>query len=104
MIFPDDDLDIHPELAGPAQNFEHPAGAALQPRREASDLDVDDRAVQFVPLRRRDGFVWPRRGNLLAAWNDDLMRDSGIERKNVVGAVAVMEFADNGFLGAVEHP
>src|SRR3989449_5229866 len=108
VVLADDDLDVHAELAWPAQDLHHAPGRRHPASRVTSQLDIHHRPVEFGQARPARAAAralrdWPRPtalgvaaellaqlgSELLAGWDDDLVQQARIVGQHNVAAVAI---------------
>ena len=111
VVLADDDLDVHAEIVGVAEDLDHAAHGGCAALAELEQLDVDDHAVQV----RRRSRPWAgstpmrstaarRRRNLHAVGDLDPLLDAVVVRDHVAAAAADAELADHGGVRALAAP
>lgn len=111
MVLADDDLGIHAEIAGAAENFDDPADRSGAFAGITDELGIDDGAIESRDVRETDGFagaVFFAREELfaqsgrkfIAGGKLDFVLDARIVRNDDAAAGSVAEQADDGGVGA----
>ena len=108
MMFPDQDLDVHAEIAGATENFDHASGRGDAAARKASHLHVYDGAIKF---RQTHATLWlmqtqlplQLRHQFIARRNDDFLQQARFVRRNRISARSVPEQSHNRCVRAADH-
>ena len=108
MMFADQDLDVHAEIAGPPENFDHASRRRHAAARKARHLHVDDGAIEFrqphaalrlmqaqLPLQFRRQFIARR--------NDDFLQQARFVRRDRISARSVPEQPHDRGVRAADH-
>ena len=61
MMLANNDLDIHADIAGPAENFDNASGSRDAGARETRQLDFHHGAIEFGKTLARADVIWSSR-------------------------------------------
>ena len=112
VMFADDDLDIHADFAGAAENFDDASDGSEAAFGVARDFHIHDGAIEFREARvahcRWAGpfgsaqFFSPLRRQFFTGRNGNFVENARVVRKNHIALRAVAEQADERGMRALE--